>query len=434
MTTAIQLVTSPDWGSVRLPSPDLERDRLLVEANDRGREGALRVLQGLLPDLRLADLAQTTDSATFTVGHANPELTAIFDPSAQLDHLLTWGDFHGLQIQLVREQERPNPVEFLASAGHGRRSRVRVGDLSWFIRDGFTVVLNGIDLRDQPSMRLAEAAERVFGTMVNINGYLSRQPPMSFGAHWDDQETIILQLLGRKSWIVEQPRALSMLRNVHGPATSGEVVWDGILEPGSALYVPRGWGHNVRSVNELSFHYTVTIPRLNGVRLLESIVQRRAPRELGARSLPVVSRVDDFDGLELDIGDKPVQAALALARTAITSRSTQLLSVARRALQGDTDGLWVRCPFPGGWVAVDDAPSGVRRAAGAGIQLEFEASAEGRILRWVDGLGRPWPQNPVDDAIVGRLVRMNVLEVTEDPLSWGFPMADFEGDCAIVLH
>lgn len=411
------------WDGIRLPDPGRPDDRLLADANRRGREGALEMLGRLLPDLPFADLAQTTDGASFHTGPATSDFDDLLDVRAMVDRLLTWGDLHGEQLILVRELERLPVDQFQSSAGPNGRGRARVGRIAEAVRDGYTLVFNGVDLRDPSSMRLVEAAERVWGCVCNINGYLSLRPSMSFGAHWDDQDTVILQLIGRKSWALEEPRALSMVKEAHGSATSGRTIWEGVLTGGASLYIPRGWGHRVRSIDQLSYHYTLTVPRTNGTRLLTGIAQTRTPRETGAANLPLAGGNERHRELGLDASDERVREVLALTRLNLPSRST-------RQISGSLDpsrrrpGVWVRSPFPGGWVAVAPRSADGRRLIGAAGR-QFAVSARGMevVAGWADGLGRRWPTDPEEAVLVEGMVHLGILDTSTDDPGWGYPVA-----------
>jgi hypothetical protein len=50
--------------------------------------------------------------------------------------------------------------------------------------------------------------------------------------------------------------------------------WDGILEEGGVLYMPRGWWHVACPVDEPSLHLTVGLSHPTGIRMLEWLVSQ----------------------------------------------------------------------------------------------------------------------------------------------------------------
>ena len=161
-------------------------------------------------------------------------VAGLFDAHCQLDRLLIPVRPDFVAIHPIRKRgNRPAHRLFGAvddlivvepGAYPGGLSRARSAGIAAALDDGFTVVLNGIELRDPTSVVLAGLFERAFGCSININGYLSARQQTSFGVHWDNQEVVILQLLGRKDWKIEAPTALSMNKDAHGESVSGQPV------------------------------------------------------------------------------------------------------------------------------------------------------------------------------------------------------------------
>ncbi len=419
----IHLTRDADWSQIHEPNPDNPVEAPFYAANDRGRVAALDLLGLILPGLPLARLAQTTDSAVFHKTSAVAALRDLFDPEPLIDDLLWSRGLHGRQLALAREGSYLGEDLILAPVGPAGRPRVQVSQLAALLDRGFTAIFNGIDVRDGTSMRLSEAFERVFGCEVNINGYLSMRPQMSFGAHWDPQETVILQLLGRKCWLLEEPLALSMNRNVHGEATSERPVWEGLLEPGAALYIPRGWGHRVRSTEGLTFHFTVTVPRTNGMGVLARSLDRTVRTPSPLVSLPSVAGDRDASRYLPSISDSEVNSSLASYRLEIASRSTQRITEVRAALADDVENMWVRFTSAGGWVVQGTVDRRVVVGC-SGRQFSIDERYASEVARYADGLARPWPIPESPEAeTVRELVRLGVLDVMRGPLPWGHPVA-----------
>ncbi len=291
--------TEMEGSKLRLPDPDNPLEAPFAAANERSFDLAAETLTRWFPNLPLARFAQATDSTSLVVGKAAPELMDAIDAEGLFERMFQRFHFEPPgHVRFMRDKE-PRDLSDIAVAQPvpypGGRVRLRPAALAAALDEGYTMVLDGVELRDPASIRLAEMFERLFGCAVNINGYLSTRTHTSFGAHWDDQEVVILQLIGSKDWRVEQPVALSPLKSSHGNATSGEVVWEGRLHPGDAVYIPRGWGHLVSGIDELTYHYTITIPRINGVRVLHEILKSHrnsGDRVVNGRPVPMVPTID----------------------------------------------------------------------------------------------------------------------------------------------
>jgi hypothetical protein len=99
-------------------------------------------------------------------------------------------------------------------------------------------------------------------SQVQVNAYLSRGVAPGFGLHWDDHDVLVTQLEGRKYWEVHHPAQIGAVRHFVPDDEIGPVAWSGILEPGYALWIPRGWSHAVKGFDgESSVHLTFGVKR-----------------------------------------------------------------------------------------------------------------------------------------------------------------------------
>ncbi len=131
------------------------------------------------------------------------------------------------------------------------------------MRQGATLILNRIEAKSpfikQLCMEVAKFAE---GQTV-ANAYLAFGGNGSFGNHWDTHDVFAIQLLGRKRWKVCKPTYPLPLpvqtSKDHKEDCPEDAVFDGILEAGDVLYIPRGWWHNALPLEEETFHIAVGV-------------------------------------------------------------------------------------------------------------------------------------------------------------------------------
>lgn len=405
---------------LRLPNPADPIEAPLAAANQRSIDLAAETLSRLFPNLPLARFAQATDATTLVVGHSTPELLAELDPEAQVERMFQRYHFDpSRHIRFVRDKEQRDPTDLAVQhlgPYPGGRARLRPAALADALDAGFTMVLDGVELRDAASIRLVEMFERLFGCAVNINGYLSTRTYTSFGAHWDDQEVVILQLLGQKDWRVERPVALSPLKSSHGKATSGQTVWEGRITPGDAVYIPRGWGHVVSGIDELTYHYTITIPRIHGVAVLQealSILGKSQPPDGAGRMMDMTpgratSTISEHDD---DETETTIRSALAQVRFSLPSRATQML---RPLMVRDLDlTARYRCPNPGGW-AVAGTSGGETLLGMSNTIVALPTSLVGDVATMTDGSVHEVRQ--VDPELIAGLSAVGFIEmVGADP-------------------
>jgi lysine-specific demethylase/histidyl-hydroxylase NO66 len=109
------------------------------------------------------------------------------------------------------------------------------------IEDGATLVLQGMH-RYRPALRaFCQGLEQRLGCPAQVNAYFT--PPASRGlaVHEDAHDVFVLQCFGSKRW------------EIHAP----DGVWDVVLQPGDALYMPQGTPHAATAQEALSGHLTI---------------------------------------------------------------------------------------------------------------------------------------------------------------------------------
>jgi Cupin superfamily protein len=213
--------------------------------------------------------------------------------------LLPWGalnrilEEHRLEpprLRLMREG-RPVPANSFIRYSKGNRARIPhllSAELASELRCGATLVLDAVDELFEPLTKLAENLERVFHVRVQVNAYAGWRRFPGFDLHWDDHDVLVLQVAGRKHWKVYGiGRSFPMVRdiapNVEPPRAP---VWEGTLEDGDLLYIPRGWWHVALPLNEPTLHLTVGVHNPTGADLLEWFVERLRASEQVRRDLP----------------------------------------------------------------------------------------------------------------------------------------------------
>jgi len=343
---------------VRRPSRSDPRERPLANCNDRSLRLGGAFVAAMFPNLPIRASSQTTDGSTLVTGKAAPALLRHLRAQEHLASIFQRCQFDVPSTARLVKDLQHRPLGDL-TANHpgpfpGGRTRLRLGAMAGSLQDGYTLVLDGFDLRDAESGLVAEMFERVYACPVNINGYLSSRTYSSFGAHWDEQDVVIVQLVGRKHWSVYEPSALSPLQAVQPEGASGDPIWQGTLEPGDTLFIPRGWPHLVKGLDEVSFHHTITMPRLHVLDVLERATSGVDPSFAALGDAMPLIPADD---------SRPILPAAAVVRLAslrdkatarlqfdqIASRSTRPLDLRGPVMVGES----VRCPCPGGLFLVD---------------------------------------------------------------------------------
>ncbi|MGH3715864.1 MAG: cupin domain-containing protein [Micromonosporaceae bacterium] len=176
--------------------------------------------------------------------------------------------------------------------------------------DGATLVLQGLHRLWPPLGDFARQLAGELGHPVGVNAYLTPRDRQGFATHYDTHDVFVLQIAGTKRWRVHPPiitdplagqpwqgRTEEIAVTAEGPATL-----DTVLEPGDALYLPRGWLHSAQARDELSMHLTVGVFTVTRYALVEALLGLATEEPALRRSLPMGIDASDPDALgpELD--------------------------------------------------------------------------------------------------------------------------------------
>lgn len=130
---------------------------------------------------------------------------------------------------------------------------------------GASLLIHGLE-RKLPALReLAAALRTELGMATAVNAILS--PPgaaaRTLGLHYDVCGVLVLQVEGCKRWRVHAPSfALPLPHHAftdHGDGAPGEPVGQWTLQPGDALFVPRGHRHVAEPTWEHSLHVAIQL-------------------------------------------------------------------------------------------------------------------------------------------------------------------------------
>jgi len=191
-----------------------------------------------------------------------------------------------LATELLIEQER----------GSQSKKRIQVGALQNNCRQGLSIVINNIQDMMRDIALVNAVVEREFRCPVNTNAYISFSRDSAFKPHWDNHNVLVLQIHGRKQWTCwGQPwRFPTNKSECPVPSDLGKPEWEGLLEPGDILYVPRGDIHAAKVIeNEDSVHLSVTITPPRGEAIGLAIARLCESETIARRDLPTFASAED---------------------------------------------------------------------------------------------------------------------------------------------
>ena len=290
----------------------------LAIGNAAARAASVQQLAEWFPGYDFEEAAQNVDSRRFMVIQVGDALVRHLDGEAMVQRLLfthdhIWG-LGGISFSHGDVKGHQPPPPFAAGAsGKTGLGRLDPGGLVRALDERWTAIINSADFYDPALNEVCTHLTRAYGSPLNTNIYISFGPSKGFGAHWDNHDTIIVPVHGSKRWALFEPAVLSAQRPWIGPEVSDRPLWEGILEPGMALVIPRGWGHRVDGSDDLSVHCTLGVARLEVHDLLERVrfeagywpaLRGDVPFDVREPALSYGGSVfDDADGFARTIGE-----------------------------------------------------------------------------------------------------------------------------------
>lgn len=258
------------------------------------------------------------DAAAFADRHwsRGPLLARAADPDSfrdlldldGVDELLSRRGLRTPFIRLARNGAVVDSASFTGGGGVGAEigDQVRDDKVAALFADGTTVVLQALHRTWPAVIDFSTRLAAELGHPVQANAYVTPPSSRGFSAHYDVHDVFVLQLAGRKHWTVHAPVHLDPLRdqpwNDHAAAVAARArdeppVIDTVLEPGDAMYLPRGWLHAATALGEVSAHLTVGVHVVTRYALVEALAALVARDPELRASLPL--GVDVADPAEL---------------------------------------------------------------------------------------------------------------------------------------
>lgn len=210
--------------------------------------------------------------------HWNRSFARLQGPAGRFADLFGWAELNQVleqprltppRILLYQDGQPIDPARYVTPP-HLGTPRIDSGGLAVCLAQGATLILNDAQEVSRKLRDLMTAFQDVLHTDTYANLYAAWHAQKGFNLHWDPQDSIILQLSGKKRWKVWKPtRPFPLEDDLEKPAQpTGEPVWEGVLKDGDVLYIPRGWWHLVAPINEPSLHLTVSLTPPKGIDLL----------------------------------------------------------------------------------------------------------------------------------------------------------------------
>lgn len=221
---------------------------------------------------------------------------------------------------------------------HGFADRAKVVAL---LRAGATLLLRCVDQWHRPTGDLLARLSDELDRRVEAFFFVTPAGGQGLAVHRDDADVFVLQVAGRKTWYVHDAPTVAdwspgeLPDDEHSPR-----LLHSVLEPGSVLYIPRGFAHRAVGAAGLSAHLSLTIRDISLQDLRTALEQRLSEgldlpaRPLGEAAIAdacatllshVRAELDTIEPADLRLATRATQAR----RPAATTRAETFAETAR---------------------------------------------------------------------------------------------------------
>lgn len=251
-------------------------------------------LAGILHPLPASDFLSRYYGNNFLYGPGRAGRFTSLLPWTSLNDILRTHRLDTPRLRLVREGKSLSADTYTnyqtaRKPAQSRIPRLRAPEITRQLRDGATLVLDAVDELHPPITELAQNLEFALRCRIQVNMYAGWRRSRGFDLHYDEHDVIVLQVSGRKEWKVypvthEHPLPGDSHTKHQRPE---KPVWEGMLNEGDMLYLPRGWWHVAIPLDEPTLHVTVGLHKKTGADFLSWLAERMQQEAAVRRDLPL---------------------------------------------------------------------------------------------------------------------------------------------------
>jgi ribosomal protein L16 Arg81 hydroxylase len=154
---------------------------------------------------------------------------------------------------------------------------------------GATVSLPALHRTWGPLSWLCTRLDEALDYAAHANAYITPAETAGFPPHYDTHEVLVLQIAGKKRWLVDEPPLKlphSSQRFKAEGFTPGPRVMETELAAGDAMYLPRGYVHSTTTSEYHSAHVTIGLNVLTWADVAWEFVPSCVENEEYRRALP----------------------------------------------------------------------------------------------------------------------------------------------------
>jgi lysine-specific demethylase/histidyl-hydroxylase NO66 len=313
----------------------------------------------------------------------------LLDPSA-VDELVSRRGLRTPFLRMAKEGSVLNAAGFTRGGGAGATIGDQAADdrILAQLADGATLVLQALHRTWPPLVDFAARLSADLGHPVQINAYITPPQNQGFAPHYDVHDVFVLQVAGRKHWTIHEPVVDAPLddqpweqhRAAVGARATEPPLIDAVLEPGDALYLPRGTIHAAAALGETSIHLTVGVHPVTRYHLVRHLLAAAQQDPELRRSLPMGVDLADPAVLGPHLGTTVAALVERLAQADVAAAADSLGDTLRRQTRPEPLSPLAQLDA----AAALTADTALRLRVGLRVGLSDDADGDHIRLRLID--------------------------------------------------
>lgn len=152
-----------------------------------------------------------------------------------------------------------------------------IGNITSLISNGFSLYLTKLQKSHYKINKVCNLFSRYLELVVGADIFISPKNSQGFSSHFDQHDVLIVQLKGSKQWNVSHTSKVEnvMFEEEYRNEISAKSEYNFSptcyqLDEGDLLYIPRGYEHEVRSLDSASMHLTLSFYPVTEYQYLEA--------------------------------------------------------------------------------------------------------------------------------------------------------------------
>jgi hypothetical protein len=205
-----------------------------------------------------------------------------------IEEMLTLQRIQPQRVQMHRDGVRiPQPAYLRAEKATGD-VQIRSADVVFLLTQGASLRLLHTEHSDYRIAAIAAALEKAYQAVAHVDICVRTTRLPKPGIECDYSDCIIAQVDGAEAWLLYQPQIAFPVSGWDDFPPQDHVPphWRGVLEPGSVLYVPRGWRYRSSLYSGKSLQLRLSVCPPTGTSFLTWLSMRVNEYECFRRDIP----------------------------------------------------------------------------------------------------------------------------------------------------